>query len=310
MVVTLQQLRYLCEIADCGLNLSRAAEQLHVSQPGISKIVKSLEMELGVEILVRRGNRIVELTDGGREVLAVARKIVSDARELKEMAADRLSRTSGVLRIATTHLQARYALLEIIRKFASRYPDVDLHLTHGRTQEIIDLVSAGQAEIGISAIPASMPANVAALDAYTIERCVIAPAGHSLLALKKSTIRDLARYPLIMYDETNNAGAITQREYRRHGLRPRIAMKATDVNVIKAYVAAGLGIAVVQRMALEPDRDRGIRVVANTHVFPASMTSMIFRRGQHLRGYLYDLIRMVSPVWGKEKVNEAVRGPG
>jgi DNA-binding transcriptional LysR family regulator len=305
--MTLQQLRYLCEIVDSGLNLSRAAEQLHVSQPGISKIVKALEMELGLEILVRRGNRIVELTDAGREVLVVARRIVNDARDLKGMAADRHGGKSGVLRVATTHLQARYALLDVIRKFAGRYPDVDLHLTQGSMKEIIDLVATGQVELGVSAVPGTLPESIVALDAYPIERCVITPPSHPLLALKKSTIKDLAKYPLIMYDETNNAGAITLREFRQHGLRPRVSMKATDVNVIKAYVAAGLGIAVVQRMALESTADRNIRVLSNTHTFPPSMTSLIFRRGQHLRAYIYDLIRMVSPRLTGDAVDQAVR---
>ncbi len=304
--MTLQQLRYFCAVVDHGLSISRAADHLCVSQPGVSKIVKLLESELGLELFVRRGNRITELTSGGREVLAIARNIVSASRDLKDIAVEIGNKNSGLLRVATTHLQARYALLDVIQKFSARYPHVDLYLTQASMDTIVELVSAGEVDLGLSGVPASIPENVVTLDTYSVERCVITPLDHPLLSQAKTTIRDLAEYPLIKYDDSNKVGAAILGEFSRYGLRPRVVLQATDANVIKAYVGAGLGIAVIQKMAIEPEVDRNIRILPHTHVFPPSMTYLMFRRGQRMRGYAYDLVRMICPRLGNLEVDRAI----
>ncbi len=304
--MTLQQLRYLCAIVDNGMSISRAAEHLYVSQPGISKIVKLLESELGLELFVRRGNRIVDLTSAGREVLAITRNILSYSRDLKNISKELSNRQTGILRVATTHLQARYALLSVIQKFTVFYPHVDLYLTQDSIDAIAELISSGEADLGLSGVPDTVPDNIVTLNAYSIERCVIVPANHPLLSRSKTTIRDLAEYPLIKYDDSTKVGMETLNEFNRHGLRPRVVLQATDANVIKAYVGAGLGIAVIQKMAIEPLVDRNIKILPYSHVFPSSMTYLMFRRGQHIRGYIYDLVRMICPRLTNMEIDKAI----
>jgi len=305
--MTLQQLKCVCAVADHNLSVSRAAEILHMTQPGVSKMIRALEKEIAVEIFVRRGNRLAAVTDAGHEALALARRIMHDRGSLQDLAKRTQSDKSGTLRIGTTPIHARYALLDAVRRFAKRYPGVDLDIVQGRPAEILNAVAAGEVDLGISTLPDRVPPRVVTLDAYPIEYCLIVPPRHPLLAKRRVTIEDVARHPIITYNESFNSGFVVRREFQRRGLAPRIVMKAADANVVKAYVASGLGIAVLLEMAVEPARDRDLRVIASDHIFPRSIAKMSLRRDQPLRAFVYDFIGLVSPRWNVDAVRDAMQ---
>ena len=118
----LQQLRYLVEVAQAGLNFSQAAENLFTSQPGISKQIRLLEDELGVDIFVRNGKRVVGVTEPGRRILIIAERVLLEAKNLKDAGREFSNQNVGALTIATTHTQARYVLPAVVARFAERYP--------------------------------------------------------------------------------------------------------------------------------------------------------------------------------------------
>ncbi|MCW5604068.1 MAG: LysR family transcriptional regulator [Burkholderiales bacterium] len=305
--MTLQQLRGVCEIAANAFSVSRAAEALNTSQPAVSKLLKSLEQELGAEVFVRARGRIAGLTEIGEEVLAIAKRMLGDSAALDEIAAERRNSRSGALRIGTTHLHARYALLDVITAFTRACPDVHLDLTQGNPEQIVAWVAAGEAHLGVSTLPADVPESVITLPAYPIERCIIAPRGHPLLRAKSLTLKEIARYPLITYDRMFNSGSVVQDVFEKHGLRPRIVMKATDANVIKAYVAAGLGISVFQKMALEPDRDRNLAVIDPGGLFPPSCAPEPAARPIMSAATHYDFIERIAPQCNRDAVDKALK---
>jgi DNA-binding transcriptional LysR family regulator len=108
--MNLQQLRYLREAARRGLNRTVAARVLHTSQPGLSKAIRELEDELGVQIFVRHGRRLTAITDDGRRVLAIAERLLTEAENLRAVRRELAGAEGGVLRLAATHTQARYVL--------------------------------------------------------------------------------------------------------------------------------------------------------------------------------------------------------
>lgn len=304
--MTLQQLRCLCEAVTQGLNLSRTARALHTSQPAVTKMIRALESELGVEILVRAGPKIVAISDQGQEVLAQAKRVLHDIKNLRLAANDSKDSSTGVLRIATSHLQARYALVNIIRRFASEYPEVDLNLHQGTPEEIAAWTASGEVDIGVATMPDRAPLDLLKLDAYPITRCVIAPPGHPLLKKRKPSLADLGKYKLITYDGRFKTGNLVERAFSVANLDPRITMKATDADVVKTYVALGLGIAVIQEMAIDT-RDDSIRAINVDHLFPVSTTWIMLRKGQYLRKFLYDFIAMISPKWTRSEIDKALR---
>jgi len=302
--MTLQQLRCLCQVADQGLNLSRAARVLHTSQPAVTRMIRAMEAELGVEILMRAGPRITAISEPGREVLARARQVLQDMENLRLAASDSRSSATGALRLATTHLHARYALVDIIRRFSRTFPEVDVNLVLGTPSEIAEWTNSGEVELGICTLTGNMPANLFRLEAYPISRSIIAPPGHPILQKARPTLRDLARHRLITYDNRFKTGEMVEHAFLAAGITPRITLKATTADVVKTYVAAGLGIAVVQSMAVEK-QDRTLRAVNADHLFPPSMSWILLRRDQYLRSFLHDFIAMISPAWTAAEIDRA-----
>lgn len=306
----LQQLRYLCEVVRRGLNVSEAAEALHTSQPGVSKQIRLLEEELGVKILVRHGKRVVEVTEPGRIILGIAERILHDADNLKKVGKDFSEEGSGSLTIATTHTQARYALPPVISRFIQRYPKVRLSLREGSPQQILELMNAGAADIAITTEVHELYQDLVTLPCYQWNRCVITPLGHPLLKQQKLTIESIARYPIITYDFAFSSDSPIKRAFDARDIKPNVSLTAIDGDVIKAYVEMGLGIGILAKMAFDPARDHGLRLIDASHLFEPSTTRIGIRRNAYLRGYVYDFIEMFAPHLTRTVVEKTMRGGG
>ncbi len=303
----LQQLRYLCAVVEHGFNVTTASQALFTSQPGVSKQIRQLERELGVEILFRRGNRIVGLTDPGKELVAAAQRLLIDSLELQKIASGYSSSDSGSLRVATTHLHARYPLLPVISTFSKKYPGVSLGLFEGPPAEIANRVSSGFADVGITTGPAKPDPQLIMLPAYPIGRCLITEPGHPLQKLSCVTLTAIAKYPLIVYDSSFSSGWTVTQAFEKQNLSPNIVLSATNADVIKAYVASGLGVAILQSMAYDPKADSGIRAVSVDHLIAPSTTHIMLRSGRYLTRYMFDFIEMFSKKWTASLVRNALR---
>ncbi|SET49990.1 transcriptional regulator, LysR family [Nitrosospira multiformis] len=291
----LQQLRYLCEVANQGLNLSKAAEILHTSQPGISKQIRLLENELGVDIFVRNGKRVVETTPPGRAILEIAERMLRDAKNLKQVGQEFANEASGSLTIATTHTQARYALPSAIQHFTARYPKVRLVLRQGNPTQIAELVTSGVADIAIATEAIELFSELVMLPCYQWNRCVIVPPRHPLLKLKELTLEAIAEHPIITYDFAFTGRSKINQAFDAKGLIPNVVLTAIDADVIKTYVELGLGIGILAQMAFEPSRDRHLRAIDASHLFEPSTTRIGISRNSYLRKYVYDFIEMFAP---------------
>ena len=306
----LQQLRYLREVARSGLNLSAAANVLHTSQPGISKQIRQLEDELGVQILVRHGKRVVEITEPGKLILNIAERMLKDVENLKQVAHEYSSEDTGALVIATTHTQARYALPSVVRLFTRRYPRVRLSLRQGSPQQIAALVKSGEADIAIETEAEEFYDGLVLLPCYQWNRCVIAPPGHALSRERTLTLESIARYPLITYDFAFTGSSPIKRAFELKGLAPNVVLTAIDSDVIKTYVEMGLGIGLLAKMAYDPARDTGLVLLDASHLFEPSTARIAIRPDAYLRGYVYDFIELFAPHLKRAVVEATQRGEG
>jgi LysR family cys regulon transcriptional activator len=291
----LQQLRYLCEVANQGLNLSKAAEMLHTSQPGISKQIRLLETELEVDIFVRNGKRVVNVTPPGRAILEIAERMLRDAKNLKQVGQDYANEATGSLTIATTHTQARYALPPAIKHFTARYPKVKLILRQGNPTQISELVSSGDADIAIATEAIELFDELVMLPCYQWNRCVIVGHRHPLLKLDELTLEAIAQYPIVTYDFAFTGRSKINQAFDSKGLVPNVVLTALDADVIKTYVELGLGIGILAQMAFEPKRDKHLRSIDASHLFAPSTTRIGISRNNYLRGYVYDFIEIFAP---------------
>lgn len=306
--MTLQQLRYACEIARQNLNVTEAAETLHTSQPGVSKQVRLLETELGVTIFVRNGKRMVGVTDAGTAILAVAQRILNEADNLKTVGREFRSPDRGSLTVATTHTQACYALPQVIRKFTERYPAVQLALHQGNPVQAAEAVVSGAADIAIATEGLANYPDLVTLPCYQWNRCVITLPGHPLLAQQPLTLEALASYPLITYDFSFTGRAKINQAFEALGLTPNVVLSALDSDVIKTYVGLGLGVGILANMAFDADRDTHLRRIDASHLFEPSITRIAVRRGNFLRAFHYDFIQLFAPQLTRAIVDEVMGG--
>lgn len=305
--MNLQQLRYLQEIARRDLNISQAAEVLYTSQPGISKQIKLLEEELGIEIFVRNGKRIASITEPGRLVLEIAQRLLLEADNLKQVGQEFRSQDTGALTIATTHTQARYALPQVVKQFTERYPGVKLHLHQGNPTQIAEQALSGEADVAIATEALDQYDELVTLPCYEWHHCLIVPQEHPLLNEAELTLAKLSDYPIITYDFAFSGRSKINQAFEQAGLQPNIVLTAIDADVIKTYVELGLGIGIVAEMAFVPERDVHLRQLSLNHLLKPNVTRLALRRNEFLRGYTYHFIELFAPKLTHEVVINALR---
>ena len=302
----LQQLRFACEVMRRGLSVSAAAEALHTSQPGVSKQIKGLEDELGVEIFVRHGKRMAAVTEPGKAVLAIAERLLAEADNLKRAGEEFANQKLGTLTVATTHTQARYALPKAVAAFKKRYPGVRLVLHQGNPTQICEMVRAGEADLAIATETIADYPELVSLPCYQWNRCVVVPPGHALLKEKPLTLEAIARYPVVTYDFAFAGRSLINKAFEKRGLAPNVVLTALDSDVIKTYVELGLGIGILASMGFDAKRDRGLHALDAGHLFESSTTRLGIKRGAWLRGYAYDFIELFAPMLSRATVEKTV----
>ncbi|HEY0962756.1 MAG TPA: HTH-type transcriptional regulator CysB [Pseudomonadales bacterium] len=293
--MNLQQLRFIDAVAAAELNISRAAETLFTSQPGISKQIRQLEDELGVEIFQRNGKHLKALTPAGARIVQSAREILQRLDGIRAIASEFTDENRGNLGIATTHTQSRYVLPPVIKRFIERYPNVALHMHQGTPMQISELAARGAADFAIATEALEAFDDVVMMPCFQWNRAVLVPAGHPLATCGTLSLQALAEHPLVTYVHGMTGRSKLDAAFQQAGLKPRVVFTAADADVIKTYVRLGLGVGIIASMAVEPQRDDDLVALDASHLFEWSTTSIGFRRETYLRGYMYDFIEMFAP---------------
>ena len=302
-----QQLRIIHETVRRNFNLTEVANALFTSQSGVSKHIKDLEDELGLELFIRKGKRLLGLTEPGRELSAVVDRMLMDARNIKSIAEQFSNKDHGQLTVATTHTQARYALPPVVTRFKQAYPKVHLMLHQASPGEIATMLQDGRADIGIATEALAGVADCVSFPYYGWHHAVIVPAGHPLEGVAPLTLEAVAEHPLITYHEGFTGRAKIDETFAQAGFTPDIVMSALDADVIKTYVELGLGIGIVASMAYDAERDRALRMLPSDHLFGENVTRIAVRRGHFLRGFAYRFIELCAPALSEAVVRSALR---
>ena len=300
----LQQLRYIWEVAHHDLNVSQTAQSLYTSQPGISKQIRLLEDELGVEIFSRSGKHLTRITPAGESILKTAGEIIRKVESIKSVAQEFSDERKGALTIATTHTQSRYVLPPVVSQFISEFPEVALHMHQGTPMQISELAANGTVDFAIATEAMELFGDLIMLPCYRWNRALLVPKDHPLTQVSEVTIEDLSRFPLVTYTFGFTGRSKLDDAFNREGLNPRVVFTASDADVIKTYVRLGLGVGIVARMACDEEPDSDLVAIDASHLFEPSTTRIGFRRGSFLRGYMYDFIKMFAPHLDQELIQE------
>ena len=303
--MTLKQLKYLVGIADSGLNITSAAERLFTSQPGISKQLKQLEAELGVQLFTRKGKSLAAITPAGRDVIMRARKILREVENISSLASDLTAEQEGTLSIATTHTQARYVLPEVIREFRQRYPNVDLNLHQGTSEQIAELISTNKVDFAIATGSQHLFSHLTLYPIYDWHRIVLVPKNHPLAEQRKPLdLETLADYPLVTYVFSLTGESSFKRAFRDRGLDPRVVFTARDADIIKTYVRMGMGVGVIASMAFECEDRNDLVALDARNLFPKVTTWLGFPRDMVLRSFMVDFIHLFAPHYSPRLIRD------
>lgn len=304
----LQQLKYLLAIVDNGLNITAAAERLYTSQPGVSKQLKLLEEELGLQLFTRKGKSLDGVTAAGEQVIDRARLIMQEVDNIRSLASDYYQEQEGALSIATTHTQARYVLPDIIGEFRQRYPKVGLNLHQGTSEQIADMVASNDIDFAIATGSHDLFADLMLVPSYHWNRSIIVPKSHDLAKLeRKITLHDLAKFPLVTYVFSFGGQSSFKRAFADEGLEPDVVFTARDADVIKTYVRMGLGVGIVASMAADCADKKDLQAIDAEGLFPRSTTWIGFRKDAVLRRYMLEFVQLFAPHLSAKKLEDVRR---
>lgn len=305
----LQQLRYICEVAKNDLNVSTTAQVLYTSQPGISKQIRLLEDELGVEIFSRSGKHLTRVTPVGEKIVHMAGEVLSQVEAIKRVAQEYSDNRKGSMSIATTHTQARYALPPLLEQFIKEFPKVTLNMHQGSPMQIAQLAADGEVDLCIATEAIEHFSDLVMLPCYRWNRSIVVPKNHPLATVKQLTLEQVADYPLVTYVFGFTGRSQLDQSFAAKGLKPDVVFTAADADVIKTYVRLGLGVGIIATMAYEAERDSDLVCLDASHLFPSSVTRIGIRRGSFIRGYLYRFLEMFAPHLHRSLVDEAMASP-
>lgn len=301
----LQQLRYIWEVAHHDLNVSATAQSLYTSQPGISKQIRLLEDELGVEIFSRSGKHLTRITPAGEAILQTTGEILRKVESIKQVAQEFSNDKKGSLSIATTHTQARYMLPKVIKSFIEQYPDVSLHMNQGTPMQISEMAASGSVDFAIATEAMELFSDLIMMPCYQWNRSIVVPKDHPLCQASELTLEEVAKYPIVTYLFGFTGRSKLDEAFMERGLAPKIVFTAADADVIKTYVRLGLGVGIIASMAHDETLDSDLVSLDASHLFRPSITKIGFRRGTFIRGFMYEFMENFAPHLTRTMVDEA-----
>jgi LysR family transcriptional regulator, cys regulon transcriptional activator len=307
--MTLTQLRYLVAISDAGLNITQAADQVHATQPGLSKQLKQLEEELGFQLFARKGKSLHTITPAGQQVIDRARIILAEARNIRAIAANLRGDDKGELSITTTHTQARFVLPSAIAALKQLYPAVGVHLKPLGDAQVMGLFERGQTDLAIISTTGMRPGDGLAVPLFRWRRAVVVPHGHPLAALNRALkLSDLDKQPLVSYESSLRPESSLRRAFAAANVVPSFAFTSRDADLIKTYVRAGLGVGIFAEMAYGVEDQRDLRELDAGGLFPECTTWLVLRRDRVLRAYAATLAELIAPQLDPRDLQRALTG--
>ena len=306
-----QQLKSVREAVRRGFNLTEVANILFTSQPGVSRQIRELEEELGIDIFVRNGKRLTGLTPPGEALLPLVEQILLNAENLRRVGEDFSDEVHGKLTVAATHSQARYALPHVVRDFRKLFPQVSLHLHQGSPKHVAEMLLSGEADIGVATEALTQYPQLLALPCYRWTHSIVVTPGHPLLAASGPvTLAQLAQYPIITYEQGYTGRSHIDDAFSKANLKPDVVLTAMDADVIKTYVELGMGVGVIASIAMDDERDTNLRAIDAGHLFEVNQTRLAIRRGAWLRGFAYTFIETFATTLKRDEIEKALAGQG
>jgi DNA-binding transcriptional LysR family regulator len=277
--VELYQLRSFVRTAQIG-NLTKAAAELHVTQPAVSLQIRSLEDELGEKVFERRGRGLF-LTPAGRVLLDRAERMLDLADDARREIAALDGLEHGTIEIGTNDSNCLYVLPDVIRGCRSDFPGVQVHLDNSHSSQVAQWVAEGRVEIGIVTLPV-VTAQLESEVLYRREDVLICPPDHPLVGSSEIGPSDLQGYPLLLLYSGSVSHSRLLQALSHDSPGPSRVMHVGSIEVIKRYVEIGLGISVIPRLNAQHEIDSSRLYAKPLEWLPAGEVGVVYRKNGYL----------------------------
>ena len=271
-------------------SISKAAKQLRMGQPTVSTHIKKLESELGTP-LFDRVKRPIQLTLAGARLAELASPLIEEIDGLAFTTA--MAQRTGPVAIASPHDIIPHSLLEVVRAFMERHPHVLVRVRSGHMSEVLSMVSEGEVDMGI--VPG--PCRGSEFDfqgLFGYNRVLITPLGHPLLEQPLDSLDQVAQWPLILMGRFTYTRVMLEQQFRRHGLEYEVVVELDSMDMIKRYVALGMGVSVGPQLAIEPEDHEQLGVVSLDNLLPVEQAGVVTLRGKTLSEPAQDFISVMK----------------
>ena len=259
-------------------SISRAAERLGIGQPTVTTHIKKLEGELNT-VLFDRVKRPIQLTLAGRRLSELATPLVEGIDGLADTTAEAEER--GPVVLAATPDIIPHTLLRVVRVFLARHPHIHLTIKSATRIQVSQMISEGEADVGI--IQHYDRDEAFAFEGlFVYERVLITPLDHPLANQPVESLEQIANYPLILMSEGTHTRDLLESELKRRGVNYEIVVDLDSMDMIKRYVALGMGVSVGPRLAIDPEDDEVLGVVSLAHILPVEQGGIITLKGKRL----------------------------
>lgn len=273
-------------------SITRAAELLQRSQPNLTRVIKSLEEQLGCSLLVRN-HRGVALTPEGAALYEHVKVAVESLQAGQDALCRSRSLESGVLALSAGEVALRCLLLPVLKQYRSRYPGVQLKIFHHSTPQGLRALGGHLVDFAVVTTPLELPAHLQMqpLRRYR-ERAVCGAAYRAALA-HPLTLADLTRYPLIGLGSDTVTHTFYAELFRRHGLSMTPDIEAATADLILPMVANDLGIGFVPEDFLQGPAAQGVTPLTLREQIPARDICLVTHRGAPLSLAAQKLVEML-----------------
>ena len=285
----MSQIELLRILQETDLNLSKAAEKMHIVQSAVSRQLHLFEAELGSPLFERQGKKLVGMTRLGMRIMDEIAIITGAKTNIQNIAADFLDSNKGILHIATTHAQAKYFLPEPISQFREKYPGVSIYILQASPEQLIDQLHARKADIAICTEKVNEIPDLVIENCYTWHHALVVPPQHPL-SQGDISLERLAEFPILTYNLGYTGRSNIESAFRNKGLEIDVVLAAADSDVIKTYVRLGLGVGLISGMAYDPLTDMDLISRNLSHLIPSSRTKIAYLKHNYLPLYTQHFI--------------------
>ena len=287
----LKQLRAFCHAVQTR-SISKAADRMHLSQPSVSLQIKALEQQLDAVLFERRGPRI-DLTPEGRVLYELASPLVEGIDKLPEAFAEKCGKPdSGEVHIAAGESTILYLLPAFVQRFAGAYPGVEIRLHNVTGREGLERLRGNSVDFAIGAM-IDAPNDIIYRPIFSYPTVLITPRDHPLTTLENITLEDIGPYGLILPPRHLSTWRIVDIVFQEHRVDYKVNIEAGGWEVIKRYVACGLGVSIVSSICLtEEDNLASMPLDA---YFPNRTYGVVLRRGKFLSPAARRFLEMIEP---------------